>query len=503
VPGLPGPGARSLKAGQTEKVEGPRDPEHHAPRARGMGSPTASRTKAAPELEELQHLADRSTATSHLAEVQRKASASFMPLQRVIQRRYERLTVLEPAQKNIVQFPNPSQRTIVIEVMVPTKQSLSTAKALIDKVAVVANGHFNLAIAIGANREAPGDHGSGTERGAAIDDAGVIAAYANERGVACAVVPMLWRRPDKDSGGYIFPFIEARAALGRHEYTAELGGLGAGEVFHRLMDADVTDDPLFDYRPMEDEEKSKGEVKVHDRKEDADEPRYRRREATMRDDARDGQKRLNSALSSASKKGEILTGGYNWDTSGLDASPVLRDLIKAMNDIEHAIRETLIAKGLERAVYAPEPNTYIPAGYKGLWDEGQISSLGSKDDYDRQMGESAKGRQATSSFAELAHRSSIAVTKPRKDWLNNYQPLASALAGGDLEAAEAAFDKLMTAAHQSYLNPDVALKTAKAQATDLQEWERKVLDEIICKARAVLWSDLKRHLLARSQKEEV
>ena len=231
----------------------------------------------------------------------------------------------------------------------------------------------------------------------------------------------------------------------------------------RTMDADVTNDPLFD-------------VAVGEEK--------------------NGQTRVSEALKA--NAGKIVTGGYNWDTSGLEGNPVLRDLITIINDLEHKIRERMIKHGMQYAVYAPEPNTYIPAAYKPSWDAGLTNPLKSKKDFDRQMGESTKGRKETS-YAELAHHAEISVTKPRKEWLKNYEPLAEAWAAGDKEAAKLAFDILMDSAHQSYLRIDVAEKIAAEQSGGLESKHKEMLSAFLGRAHAGLWRKLEAELLTKAE----
>ncbi len=398
-------------------------------------------------------LADASPVVQRLAGLRNLADARGAPVQRVLQLQYERLFVSAAPQITAPDFAHPERTTVVIEVMIPTG-TLATAKAFIDSVAGAVAGPLNLALAIGANREGAAGNYTAVNR-----DATDLAAYAATRGVACAIVPMVWKRPARkgtdtsDPGGYIFPFLEARAALGRHEFTQRLADLGTGDVFHRTMDADVTDDPLFDVAPE------------------------------------GGQEFVGRALSHEVTAGKIVTGGYNWDSAGLDDNPMLRDLIGLMNKAEHLVRKAIVDGGMQRALYAPEPNTYVPSYRKAAWDKGLTSDLGDKDSYDRQMGESAQGRKGASGV-ELIHIPKMAVTKPRKAWLENYKPLAAAMAKADSGQAREEFDKLMLSAHQSFLRTDVVAKTAKAQGAALDGREVDYIDSIIEPIREKLWANI-------------
>jgi hypothetical protein len=283
---------------------------------------------------------------------------------------------------------------------------------------------------------------------------------------------MEWREPEKSDGGYVFPFIEAHYKLGQDQSTLILGDIisqNCQSVFHRTMDADVSEDPLLGLQPFKDEGGPARGERLNARNE--------------------GHNRIAGVLADPIHTGKIITGGYNWQTNDIDDSdPVLAKIISLVNMMENFLRVNIEETGLSDSLYAPEPNTYIPNYLKDLWDRGLQSGLTDKNSYDIQMGEHTFGRRAVMSMSNGMHYvGGIATTKPRKNWLANFVGLADAIKSGNLHQTQLEFNRLKTEIHQSFFNPNVPAKIAKMQGVELEAHQLMQLQRLSEEALEALW----------------
>lgn len=407
----------------------------------------------------------------------------------VVQRVGERLEVVSGSGHLAPAWTDPAKTTVIIEVMVQMPEKEGAAKAMIDAIeATRATGPMNIAIALAPNRKGT----TAPIKGRATGDARSLLDYATAKHVPCAVVPMVWSMPETtEQGGYVFPFFEARSSLGRATQTAALKSNASGRVFHRTMDVDVTNDPLL--KPGTATGANQNTVKG------------------ILDDA---------------DTGSIVSGGYDWDTANL--SPVRAAFISKLNSAEHTLREAMAKpteypewdearkdekgyqkeydKGVARAtgknefrnrnqgaVYAPEPNIYIPAEQKENWDKGVASGLKERSyGHDRQMSESAFGRKGTK--APLVYRGDIATTKPRKGHLDNLGPMFDAVERLDATGAEAAFKTVIKDIHQSYLGKKARDKAATMNGAQISVDDNSLIEKALGPVRDELWKILSDHI---------
>ena len=393
----------------------------------------------------------------------------------------ERLTVLAGAEESTSAIAAPDRTGIVIEVMIQNNGAgLENAKNKIEQLAEQKKSSLNVCIAIGLNAQEGGKDVKNL-----VSDCAMLKEHAETLKVKCAIIPMTWHKHKDVDKGYVFPYLEARAQLGQHTKTKSLRAWAGGsakvekvkegdeeapllKVFHRTMDADVSDDPL-----LGDSIKKSGKKKPKETTKD---------KATRLKKRNDRHKQVSDSLQGDNT---LVTGGYNWDTGGLEKEPIKAKLITVVNKFEHEMREVL-AKKVPQSLYLPEPNTYIPQGKKDDWDAGLISDMNNPRTAKVQMGESTFGRKGAGNSLPISHKSEISTTKPRKAWLNNFEPLIGALERENMPSIEAEFNKLVVDIHQSVLKSHTLEKTARAHGKPLKEKVRAQIDPWLADQKKVL-----------------
>jgi len=344
---------------------------------------------------------------------------------------------------------------VLMEVMEGDKdQALGKIQAIAESRGEEAD---NRAIMIGLNEKVTTPKlvraKNGTDSPASlISAAEEVAQAAEDAAVIGGCFPVLFP-PTGPDGGYTFPFLEMRAQVTLHPGTQELitrlSNTAEQAPVARSMDADVKDDPLLT--------------------------------GTFGDLSAEAQEQLKKLAPQGEEGLDVVSGGYAWDEEPPAASawkalkrsatgPQVEQwrgrygwCMHYLNRAEHEVR-TAYAKIQPKAVYWPEPNTYM---HHTTHTEGARAALG-------RGNESRTAQQRESTFylkgiRELKGKylTAISTTKPRKTYLDDLTPLVMASTKDGV--APEPLGRFIDALHQSHLG--------SGHLENIQNWMGFVLDE--------------------------
>ncbi len=343
-----------------------------------------------------------------------------------------------------VDAANHGERPMIIEVMegnANVAHGQAAAIAKIDAIAANASAGDNRGIMIALNtRAALADINVNRLRAnrnfggyaPLVAAAGAVALHAENANVQAGCYPAIWA-PTGGGGGYTFPFLEMRAQVTLHPGTDwmldRMRDADVGDPIMRSLDADVTNDPAL-VNPI-----SGLPLGMQKLLEDIGRVQYDERQVGGQDVVPDFSKR----------GADIVSGGYNWDTSAKGAgfwdaaggvAPAaggfaahgatwnrkLHDCLELINDAEHDVRERYAAL-FPAAVYWPEPNAYME--FRARRAGAQVALAAGQAAPDVQQRETTYYVREINNLVGHYDRG-LATTKPLKDYFTDLRDMIRA-----------------------------------------------------------------------------
>src|SRR4051794_21661946 len=231
---------------------------------------------------------------------------------------------------------------LVIEIMELSVESAEQKMTALKDTKLFTDRRTPVAFVIGLNSRA-----GNADLKALEANCGKLAKFMEDNGLFGGAFPFLWKTTTEQTGGYIFPFLEARSLAtlhpGARAVHSDLTQAFRAPVV-RGMDADVREDPLLTGRLTGSKEPDDASATF---------TRY-----------------ILSQLSEGSFS--IASGGYDWDADDVPAvmkrldlvpkgsqADVVKECINIVNKKEHRGRFSLASKDF-RNIYWPEPKSRFP-----------------------------------------------------------------------------------------------------------------------------------------------
>ncbi|MFL5336210.1 MAG: DUF4157 domain-containing protein [Geminicoccaceae bacterium] len=348
------------------------------------------------------------------------------------------------------QYENPGELVpLVIEIMELSVESAEQKMTALKGTKLFTDRRTPVAFVIGLNSRA-----GNADLKALEVNCGKLAKFMEDNGLFGGAFSFLWKTTTEQTGGYTFPFLEARSLAtlhpGARAVHSDLTQAFRAPVV-RGMDADVRSDPLLTGQT------EAGQV----------------RGATFASAMRD----LLQAISEGAVS--LASGGYNWDVNDVPGAmkrlgfaaeaseaETIKSCIKTINSNEHEVRVKLAKTDFHR-IYWPEPNTYTGLTLRA---EGATAM--------REAGKKPGVQMKESTFyvnRKLAikgmYKPGLTTRKPLKTYLDPFITFVHDVLTGKETLSDGAIRAQIVDIRQSHLSP--------ATFHDIMTWQGQQDPELI------------------------